>query len=88
MEVYFSPEHDFICIDWFKKCIEIDNYYQKRLPSFKKKHWIWLNKIRVGISKFIIQSYKVLIAKMRGYHLYVKKLGKSSSALSFRIMKT
>ena len=36
---------------------------------------------------FIIQSYKVLIAKMRGYQLYVKKLGKSSSALSFRIMK-
>ena len=85
---FLPPEYDSICIDWSKKCIEIDNYYQKTFAQFQKEHWIWLNKILVGISKFIIQSYKVLIAKMRGYHLYVKKLGKTSSALSFRIMKT
>lgn len=37
MKVYFSPEYDFICIDWFKKCIEIDNYYQKTFAQFQKE---------------------------------------------------
>lgn len=47
---------------------EIDNYYQKkRLPSFKKKHWIWLNKILVGISKFIILD--LLQTMVSGSHL-------------------
>lgn len=34
---FLPPEYDSICIDWSKKCIEIDNYYQKTFAQFQKE---------------------------------------------------